>query len=135
MVRSHPDQRIFTTDQAVPISAYPALIGFIESQRKERGVVAYMFGHAGDGNIHVFFPFTSSAEYEERQRFNDEIVMKAIELGGTVTGEHGVGMGKGKFLPVEHGAAAEVMRSIKQLLDPNGILNPGKIFPQENLPN
>jgi D-lactate dehydrogenase (cytochrome) len=133
MLRSHPDKRIFLNDVAVPISAYPELIGFIERRRKEQDVVAYMFGHAGDGNIHVFFPFTTDAEYEERQRLNDEIVMKAIELGGTATGEHGVGLGKGKFLAVEHGAAAEVMRGIKQLLDPNGILNPGKIFPQDGL--
>lgn len=133
MVRSHPAQRILGTDQAVPISAYPELIGFIEYRLKECGIVAYLIGHAGDGNIHISFPFATDAEYEERQRLNDEIVMKAIELGGTATGEHGVGLGKVKFLPVEHGEAVEVMRGIKQFLDPNGILNPGKIFPQDGL--
>lgn len=135
MVRSHPGQHIYLNDVAVPISAYPELIAFIERRRDERGVVAYMFGHAGDGNIHVFFPFANDAEYQDRQQFNAEIVMKAIELGGTATGEHGVGMGKAKFLPIEHGAAVEVMRGIKQTLDPNGILNPGKIFPKDGLPH
>ncbi|PJF24453.1 MAG: FAD-binding oxidoreductase, partial [Phototrophicales bacterium] len=62
-------------------------------------------------------------------RLNSEIVMKAIELGGTATGEHGVGIGKAKYMRREHGEALDVMRTIKAALDPNNILNPGKIFP------
>ncbi|MCP4428271.1 MAG: hypothetical protein GY803_27600 [Chloroflexi bacterium] len=60
---------------------------------------------------------------------NETIVLKALELGGTITGEHGVGIGKAKFMARKHGPALDVMRDLKQTLDPRGILNPGKIFP------
>ena len=88
-----------------------------------------MLGHAGDGNIHVIFPCADDAEYSAGQAINADIVHKALELGGTATGEHGVGLGKARFMPLEHGIGLDVMRSVKQALDPNGILNPGKIFP------
>ena len=89
-------------------------------------------GHAGDGNLHVAMPY---ADDETRRRalvINDSIVYKAIELDGTSTGEHGVGIGKMKFMSREHGVALDVMRTIKQALDPHGILNPGKIFSAES---
>lgn len=130
MVRTHPDKKFFINDVAVPISAYPELIGFVERTRAEQGVTAYMIGHAGDGNIHVEFPFANDAEYAKAMEINGLIVLKALELGGTCTGEHGVGIGKAKYLPAEHGPALDVMHDIKTVLDPNGILNPGKIFPQ-----
>ena len=128
MVRSAPDKKIFINDVAVPISAYPALIASIEQIKAEMGVYAMMIGHAGDGNIHVEFPFGSPAEYAQVIEANGRIVKRAIELGGTATGEHGVGIGKAKYLPMEHGEGLDVMRAIKHTLDPNGILNPGKIF-------
>lgn len=130
MVRSHPDQHFFIMDVAVPISAYPALIAFVEDLKRETGVIAYMIGHAGDGNVHVEFPYHDEVEYQHRLTLNDRIVVKALELGGTATGEHGVGIGKARFMKEEHGAALDVMRDIKTLLDPNGILNPGKLFPE-----
>ena len=129
MVRTYSEDGFFVNDVAVPISAYPALIGYVEQLKREHGITAFMIGHAGDGNIHVEFPFASPAEYAQRQQINDLIVRKALELGGTSTGEHGVGIGKAKYMPVEHGAALDVMRALKQTLDPHGILNPGKIFP------
>jgi D-lactate dehydrogenase (cytochrome) len=129
MVRSHPGKQFFIMDVAVPISAYPELIAFVERVTGEAGATAYMIGHAGDGNIHVEFPYDDQVSSDRAFRLNGEIVMKAIELGGTATGEHGVGMGKAKYMPREHGESLEVMRAIKQTLDPNGILNPGKIFP------
>jgi D-lactate dehydrogenase (cytochrome) len=129
MVRMHPDKQFFINDVAVPISAYPELIGFVEQIRAERGIPSTMIGHAGDGNIHVEFPFANEDEYQRAMEANGAIVLKALELGGTSTGEHGVGIGKAKYMPLEHGPALDVMRSIKQTLDPNGILNPGKIFP------
>ncbi|MDX1993239.1 MAG: FAD-binding oxidoreductase [bacterium] len=129
MVRSHPDRKFFINDVAVPISRYPDLIGFVERIRTEMGITAYMIGHAGDGNVHVEFPYRDEAEYARALECNGQIVLKAIELGGTATGEHGVGIGKARYMPTEHGPALEVMRAIKQTLDPNGILNPGKIFP------
>lgn len=128
MVRSHPGYQFFIMDVAVPISAYPELIGYVEQLKRETGITAYMIGHAGDGNIHVEFPFADQVEYERCMVMNGLIVEKALELGGTSTGEHGVGMGKAKYMAAEHGHALDVMRAIKQTLDPKGILNPGKIF-------
>jgi D-lactate dehydrogenase (cytochrome) len=130
MVRMHPDKQFFINDVAVPISTYPELIGYVEQIRAEHGFTAYMIGHAGDGNIHVEFPFANEAEYQLAMAMNGLVVQKALALGGTCTGEHGVGIGKAKYLPAEHGEALNVMRDIKQVLDPNGILNPGKIFPE-----
>jgi D-lactate dehydrogenase (cytochrome) len=129
MVRSHPNKQFFIMDVAVPISAYPALIAFVEQIKRESGATAYMIGHAGDGNIHVEFPYDDDISRDRAFRLNGEIVMKAIELGGTATGEHGVGIGKAKYMRREHGEALDVMHSIKMALDPNNILNPGKIFP------
>jgi len=131
MVRSHPDKQFFINDVAVPISAYPALIGYVEQIKQEHHITAYMIGHAGDGNVHVEFPYKDQAEYAKALECNGLIVLRALELGGTATGEHGVGIGKARYMPKEHGAALEVMRAIKHTLDPNGILNPGKIFMTE----
>lgn len=129
MVRSHPDKGFFINDVAVPISAYPELIAYVEELKNEHGAIAYMIGHAGDGNIHVEFPYADAAEYQQAQMLNKLIVMKALSLHGTATGEHGVGIGKAPYMVNEHGPALDVMRTIKNVLDPNGILNPGKIFP------
>ncbi|MEO7910800.1 MAG: FAD-binding oxidoreductase [Roseiflexaceae bacterium] len=129
LVRTYPGKRMFTNDVAVPISSYPALIAFIQGQLARRDALAFLLGHAGDGNIHVIFPCADDAEYAAGQAINADIVRKALELGGTATGEHGVGLGKARFMPLEHGIGLDVMRSVKQALDPNGILNPGKIFP------
>jgi D-lactate dehydrogenase (cytochrome) len=129
MVRSHPGMHFFIMDVAVPISAYPELIGFVEDIKRETGVTAYMIGHAGDGNIHVEFPYADEAAFAHRMTLNRRIVHKALDLGGTATGEHGVGLGKAEFMPAEHGDALDVMRTVKQALDPHGILNPGKVFP------
>ncbi len=128
MVRSHPNHHFFIMDVAVPISAYPALIGYVEQLKRETGVIAYMIGHAGDGNIHVEFPFADESEYRRCMGLNGLIIEKALELGGTITGEHGVGIGKAIYMAKEHGPALAVMRAIKQTLDPKGILNPGKLF-------
>ncbi len=126
--RLHPGQRAYLNDVAVPISAYPDLIACIDELRIESGLPAYLLGHAGDGNIHIIFPFDDEAEYRIVDAMNARVVEKAIELGGTATGEHGVGMGKVDFMAAEHGEALELMRQIKDVFDPRGILNPGKIF-------
>lgn len=131
MVRSHPGKQFFIMDVAVPISAYPELISFVESVAARDKATAYMIGHAGDGNIHVEFPYDTPESFERSMKLNGEIVLKAIQLGGTATGEHGVGIGKAKYMPYEHGEALDVMRAIKATLDPHGILNPGKVFPNE----
>lgn len=129
LVRAHPGRTFLIDDVAVPISMYPELIGFIENITTRYGLLWYMKGHAGDGNIHVELPYADDAELEQVLAINDRIVEKAIELGGTATGEHGVGIGKAKYMEREHGAALDVMWTLKRTLDPNGILNPGKVFP------
>jgi D-lactate dehydrogenase (cytochrome) len=128
MLRAYPGQRMFINDVAVPISGYPALIDFIQAELQRAGAEAFLLGHAGDGNIHVIFPCGDERAYGVCQQINAAIVERALELGGTATGEHGVGLGKARFMRREHGPALDVMWTLKQALDPLGILNPGKIF-------
>lgn len=133
MLRNHPGMDFLIMDVAVPISAYPSLIRAARARIAAREAEAYFLGHAGDGNIHVELPYPQgdAAAYQLAMELNDEIVGEALALGGTATGEHGVGMGKAHWMQREHGDALGVMRAIKQTLDPRGILNPGKIFPEE----
>lgn len=126
--RTRSDVQWLITDVAVPISTYPQLIAQAEADMAAQGVGGFMIGHAGDGNVHVTLAIRDAEEERRVQAVNHALVQKAIELGGTSTGEHGVGIGKAPFLRQEHGEAVDVMRLLKQTLDPNGILNPGKIF-------
>lgn len=129
--RTHVGADPFVADIAVPISRYPEIVAFTEETIRELRVAGYPFGHAGDGNLHVVF--MGDAQDEEGwvrvQRANQAIVERALNLKGTATGEHGVGIGKRRFMEREHGNSLQVMRQIKAMLDPEGILNPGKIFP------
>lgn len=134
MVRTYPEKHFFINDVAVPISSYPALIGYVEELKHELNMTAFMIGHAGDGNIHVEFPYANDNEFQRAVAMNKQIVLKALELGGTATGEHGVGIGKAAYMEREHGDALDIMRTIKATLDPNRILNPGKIFPETVVP-
>ena len=129
-------RRVFTgyrwqlSDMAVPISQYPALVQFARQALQRRSLPQFMVGHAGDGNLHITTPYQDEPTRQQANQANEEVVLRAIELGGTSTGEHGVGIGKAKFMVREHGeTAVDVMYSLKQTLDPHGILNPGKIFP------
>jgi D-lactate dehydrogenase (cytochrome) len=128
MLRAYPGQRMFINDVSVPLSSYPKLISFIQAELKRTNTEAFLLGHAGDGNIHVIFPCADDAGYQACQQINTAIVEQALQYGGTATGEHGVGLGKARFMRREHGAALDVMQTIKQAMDPLGILNPGKIF-------
>jgi D-lactate dehydrogenase (cytochrome) len=89
-----------------------------------------LVGHAGDGNFHLMYVLdpSSAAELEAARALNDALVERALAMGGTCTGEHGVGYGKMKFLAAEHGAGLDVMRAIKNALDPDNRMNPGKIL-------
>ncbi len=132
MIRhTHPGYRMVTIDVAVPISAYPEMIVFArEEAQKVRDASAYTFGHAGDGNIHLVIGVKEGGPpWAGIEEVNDRIVRKALDLDGTATGEHGVGIGKAKFMGLEHGRALDWMKKLKLLFDPNGILNPGKMFP------
>jgi D-lactate dehydrogenase (cytochrome) len=128
-VRLHPGLRWLILDVAVPLSAYPALVGFVRRELERTGFVGYMVGHAGDGNLHVTLPFTDEASYAAATAVNAAIVRQALDLEGTATGEHGVGIGKRDYMVWEHGTAVTVMQALKQTLDPHGILNPGKVLP------
>ena len=118
-------------DVAVPNTAYPEIIAAIGDEMKTTGIMGYTFGHAGDGNVHFNIPGKKGDQKQWTQidKLVQRLVSKALDLGGTATGEHGVGLGKKKYMAAEHGKSLDWMKQIKTLFDPNGILNPGKIFP------
>ena len=128
--RAHPKKETLIVDVAVPISRYPEMIVFSQSLVDEHQVDGYVFGHAGDGNLHVVIAGNPQDpnEWSTLEKINQSIVEKAIDIGGTCTGEHGVGIGKRKFMELEHGESYQLMRGIKDLIDPKGLMNPGKIF-------
>ena len=122
--------RVYSTDVCVPISKITECVNFAEEQAKKFGVRAPMVGHLGDGNFHVVLPFDPAKKemYKQIRAFNDSLIKKALELNGTITGEHGVGLHKKEYLLEEHPDNIPVMKSIKRTIDPNNIMNPGKIF-------
>jgi D-lactate dehydrogenase (cytochrome) len=122
--------RVYSTDVCVPISKITECVNFAEEQAKKFGVRAPMVGHLGDGNFHVVLPFDPNKKemYKQIRAFNDTLIKKALELNGTITGEHGVGLHKKEYLLEEHPDNIPIMKSIKRTLDPNNIMNPGKIF-------
>jgi glycolate oxidase len=108
----------------------PELLAAIERVAATHDVRCDTFGHAGDGNLHPTFVWDrGDADAEQRaHEAAEELYRAAIEMGGTVTGEHGIGAARREFLEVQRGAdAVDVMRSIKAALDPLGILNPGRV--------
>ena len=129
--RAHPGEKSLIVDAAVPISRYPEMIQFSQELVDAAGAAGYVFGHAGDGNLHVVMVGDPADEtgWAALERINHRIVERAIQVGGTCTGEHGVGIGKRKFMEMEHGEGLNLMRGIKDLIDPKGLMNPGKIFP------
>jgi D-lactate dehydrogenase (cytochrome) len=125
-----PGADVLSTDVCVPISALAVCVAETKADIARTGLLAPIVGHVGDGNFHVL-PLIDLTDPEERVRvqgFLDRLVARALSLGGTCTGEHGVGQGKMNYLAAEHGQGVEVMAAIKKALDPLNILNPGKIF-------
>jgi D-lactate dehydrogenase (cytochrome) len=135
VVRAHPGYGGLIVDAAVPISHLPELIVRADEEVKQSGLPGYIFGHAGDGNIHVILMGRAGEpqDWKTIRRTNEAIVKYALDLGGTITGEHGVGLGKKKFMDQEHGLSLDWMRKIKALFDPQGILNPSKCLPSDPL--
>jgi glycolate oxidase len=128
--RVNPDK--FNEDICVPRSKVPEMIRKIDKISDKYGVPIVNFGHAGDGNIHVNVMIDSKIprEQDKADEAIKEVFAGALELGGTMSGEHGVGIMKSPYLPMElANCSIDYMRTIKQALDPKNILNPGKIFP------
>ncbi len=122
--------KVYTTDICVPISNLVECIKFSEKEIQQHGLKAPMVGHVGDGNFHVTILYDplKEGEYKIIRDFSDKLVDKALELEGTITGEHGIGLQKKKYLLKEHPDNLPVMKSIKKSIDPNNIMNPGKVF-------
>ena len=122
--------RVYSTDVCLPISNITECVNYAEEQAKKFGLRAPMVGHLGDGNFHVLLPFDPEKKemYKKIREFNDLLIKKALDLKGTITGEHGVGLHKKEYLLKEHGDNIPVMKLIKRSIDQNNIMNPGKIF-------
>ena len=122
--------RVYTTDVCVPISNLVECIRFAEEEISNYGLKAPMVGHVGDGNFHaaIIYDPKKKEDYKMIRDFSDKLVEKALSLEGTVTGEHGVGVQKKDYLLKEHPDNIHLMKSIKKTIDPNTIMNPGKIF-------
>jgi D-lactate dehydrogenase (cytochrome) len=125
-----PGCKGWATDVCVPISHLADCI--LQTQKDLDGsfLLAPLVGHVGDGNFHLVFLVDPERpeEIREAQRLNDRLVERALAMDGTCTGEHGIGIGKKKYLVAEHGDAVETMRAIKRAIDPMNIMNPGKVL-------
>ncbi len=128
-VALRPGARAFSTDVCVPISRLADCVHETIADLSANGIVAPIVGHVGDGNFHVliFCDMENPEEVEQAAAFTGRLNQRAIDMDGTCTGEHGVGQGKMKYLARELGPAVDLMRTIKEAIDPDGIMNPGKI--------
>jgi D-lactate dehydrogenase (cytochrome) len=126
---TRPGARPWITDVCVPISKLAECVLETKQDNLTAPFPITLVGHAGDGNFHLLYllDVSNSAELEAARHLNERLVMRALRLGGTCTGEHGVGLGKMKFLETEHGAGLELMRTIKHAFDPDNRMNPGKM--------
>jgi D-lactate dehydrogenase (cytochrome) len=124
-----PGSKGWATDVCVPISRLAQCISETKRDLVDSRIPSALVGHVGDGNFHLVFMIDPDRpeEIAEASRLNDRMVARALAMEGTSTGEHGIGYGKMEFLTAEHGEAVSVMRTIKKALDPNNIMNPGKI--------
>ncbi|MBS63011.1 FAD-linked oxidase C-terminal domain-containing protein [Salinisphaera sp.] len=125
-----PGMEFHATDICVPISRLAGSIEAAQADVAELGLTAPLFGHVGDGNFHlvVVVDRDNPDELAALDTLNERLITRAQAADGTCTGEHGIGLGKRRYLEAEHGAGLNVMRAIKAALDPNGIMNPGKLL-------
>ena len=130
MTALHPGHAQLSTDACVPLHKLPEVLDFTRQQCDARGLQASFVGHVGDGNFHVLFHAApdDTATWDAIHATYDEMMHLTLQVGGTCTGEHGVGLHKKKYVAQEHADTLDLMRDLKNLLDPQGILNPGKIF-------
>ncbi|MDC1185077.1 FAD-binding protein, partial [Alphaproteobacteria bacterium] len=122
--------KVYTTDICVPISNLVEAIQFAETEIQNYGLRAPMVGHVGDGNFHVAIQYDPKDKdsYKVIREFSDKLIQKALDLEGTITGEHGVGIHKKEYLIKQHPDNLPYMKLIKKSFDPNNIMNPGKVF-------
>jgi D-lactate dehydrogenase (cytochrome) len=125
-----PGSKGWATDVCVPISRLAECIAETKIDLAQSSIPSALAGHVGDGNFHLIFMIDPNQpeEIAEASRLNDRMVTRALEMDGTCTGEHGVGYGKMDFLFAEHGEAVDIMASIKRAIDPDNLMNPGKIM-------
>jgi D-lactate dehydrogenase (cytochrome) len=130
-LRLSPGAKGWPTDACVPISRLAECIVETQDDLQESFLISTIVGHVGDGNFHVLFVLDPNdpKQVKEAERLNDRLIERALAMGGTSTGEHGVGYGKIPFVEREHGPAIETMYAVKAALDPHGIMNPGKMLP------
>ena len=124
------DMKVYSTDVCVPISRLVECISWAEKEVQKLGLTAPMVGHVGDGNFHSIVLYDPDDEDKQKRirQYSDDLINKALELEGTITGEHGIGLQKKHYLLREHPDNVPVMKSIKRSIDVNNIMNPGKIF-------
>lgn len=130
-IHGYPGRKMMVTDVCVPISELAGAVGYAQEQLAELALIGGVTGHVGDGNFHVILMIDLS-DADEKQRaddFNERLVTYGLARNGTSTGEHGVGYGKQKYMEQEFGTALGIMQQIKATLDPQGIMNPGKLLP------
>ena len=125
-----PNARVYTTDACVPISKLAECIGFAENKIKEYGLLAPIIGHVGDGNFHCFLLYNPKSKKTHNliREFSNLLITKTLELEGTISGEHGIGINKKEYLMMQHKDNISLMQTIKRIIDPNNIMNPGKVI-------
>ena len=122
-------------DIAIPLAALPVFLRHVHDTLKQRQITASIFGHAGHGQLHIrpFLDLSKAQDVHKMEALADDLYEKVWLLGGTISGEHGDGLSRTPFLSRQYGTLANVFRELKQIFDPQGILNPGKIVPSDNL--
>jgi D-lactate dehydrogenase (cytochrome) len=132
ILASRPGSTAIVTDVCVPMSALATAVEETRADIAASSIPGPILGHVGDGNFHAILLIEpgNTAEAASAKALSARMAERALRLGGTITGEHGVGMGKLGHMAAEHGAAWGIMGAIKQALDPKGLMNPGKLVPQ-----
>ncbi len=125
-----PGYTIIRNDAALPISRLPEIIRYCRELSEESGLLIHAFGHVGMGLIHalILARRDDTVEWQKGLEVNRKIILKAVECSGTISGEHGIGLGHKAIFNVEHAESIDLMRQVKRVFDPHGIMNPGKIF-------
>ena len=126
-----PGSHLMSTDVCVPISRLASCMMETKEDVEKSGLIAPMLGHVGDGNFHLAIPIPPNDKeaLDNAKALNERLVRRALAMDGTCTGEHGIGVGKLSFMRLEHGDSLDLMRAIKLAIDPDNIMNPGKLLP------